>query len=132
MKVQEYFNDVFNYAYGVEEWIKKYFKSVNYEIEYTFASDLALVDWYGKQEDVKETYQRIKNNWIDDYKAFTEAVMCINMLSWANDQLIKQGFDDREEWVEFYSELYYQARDDFYNKYENNEESCDYFFKTTD
>lgn len=132
MKVQEYFNDVFSYAYGIEEWIKKHFKSVNYKIEYTFASDLAIVDWYGKKEEVNESYNRIKKSWIDDYKAFTEFVMCINMLSWANEQLIKQGFDDREEWVEFYSELYYQARDDFYEKYEDNEEACDYFFRTTD
>lgn len=34
--------------------------------------------------------------------------------------------------VEFYSELYYQAIDDFYNKYEDNEAACDYFFKCTD
>lgn len=132
MKVQEYFNDVFSYAYGIEAWIEKYFKSVNFELEYTFASHLAIVDWFGNKEEVKESYNRIKNSWIDDYKAFTEVVMCVNMLSWANDQLLKHSFDDREEWVDFYSDLYYQARDDFYSKYENNKEACDYFFKCTD
>ena len=132
MKVQEYFNDVFSYAYGIEAWIENYFKSVNFELEYTFASDLAIVDWFGNKEEVKESYNRIKNSWIDDYKAFTQVVMCVNMLSWANDQLIKHCFDDREEWVDFYSDLYYQARDDFYSKYENNEEACNYFFKCTD
>ena len=132
MKVQEYFNDEFSYAYSIEAWIEKYFKSVNFELEYTFASDLAIVDWFGNKEEVKESYNSIKNSWIDDYKAFTEVVMCVNMLSWANDQLLKHSFDDREEWVDFYSDLYYQARDDFYSKYENNEEACNYFFKCTD
>ena len=131
MKVQEYFNNVFAYAYGVEKWIKDYFKSVGFEPKYTFASDLAIADWLGKDA-VKDTYQRIKEDWIEDYRAFTEAVMEINMLSWANDQLINQGFEGREEWVTFYSDLYYQARNDFYEKYEGNEEACDYFFRTTD
>lgn len=132
MKVQDYFKDVFSYAYGVEDWVKKYFKSVGYNSQYTFVADFAMADWRNDVNAVKDTYKNVKKGWLSNYKAFTEVVMSINLLSWANDKLREQGFEDREKWIEFYGELYYQARDDFYNKYTDNEEACDYFFKCTD
>lgn len=132
MKVQDYFKSVKSYAFGVEDWVRKYFKEVGFEPKYTFVSDLAMVDWSGDAKKVKEVYLNIKKEWLSNYKAFTEVVMSVNMLSWANDKLLEQGFDDREEWIRFYSELYYQAVEDFYGKYTGNEEACDYFFKCTD
>ena len=132
MVIQDYFDNVFSYAFGVEKWIKDYFNEVGFNSEYTFASDLAMVDWYEDKDEVKKTYNTIKNNWITSYKAFTEVVMCINLLSWANDKLKQQGFDDRDKWVDFYSELYYKARDDFYEKWGDNDEACSYFFTCTD
>jgi hypothetical protein len=129
-------NDVSKYAGIAEIWVKKYFQSVGYKMGYTFVQDFAIADWDGGTKDVNETYGRVKKEWIDNYKAFTEAVMSINMLAWFYDQLIKQGVEREdiscEEIMDFYSELYYKAREDFYNKYENDEEACHYFFETTD
>lgn len=68
----------------------------------------------------------------NNYKDFTELVMAINMLSWGNDQLRKQDIEGREEYIQYYSELYYESRDAFYNKFENDSEACDYFFEMTD
>jgi hypothetical protein len=58
--------------------------------------------------------------------------MSLNVLSWANDQLAKQGIEGREKYIELYSELWFKAKDDFYKKYGKNEEACDYFFNMTD
>ena len=128
MKVQQKFQNVFSYAYGVEEWVNK---SLPNPLEYTFVSDFAIADWFS-EEDVLDTYRRVKEQWLDDYMAFTEVVVAVNMLSWANDALIRQGFDDRERFVKLYSDLYYTARKDFYDKYEGNEEACNHFFEMTD
>jgi len=128
MKVQQGFQNVFSYAYGVEDWVNK---SLPKPLEFTFASDFAIADWYGESE-VLDTYERVKEAWLDDYKAFTEVVVAVNMLSWANDALTRQGYDDRERFVKLYSDLYYKARNDFYDKYEGNEQACNHFFEMTD
>lgn len=130
--IQNYFNDVFSYAFGVEKWVKNYFKEVGYEPKYTFVSDFAMADWYGKKSDVLETYKRVKESWLGNYKAFTEVVMSINLLSWANAALIKQGISGRDEWIATYNKLYERATKDFYKEWGKNVEACDYFFETTD
>lgn len=129
MRLQEHFTNVFSYAAGVEDWINKQLPLG--PLKYTFASDFAIADWYGK-ESVEDTYKRVKKQWINDYKAFTEVVIAVNLLSWAHNALIKQGIDGRDEFIKLYSDLYYRARNDFYEKYEGNEEACNYFFEMTD
>lgn len=129
MRIQQGFNSVFSYAAGVEEW-------VNHQLplgplKMTFASDFAIADWCGK-DDVLDTYKRVKDEWLSDYKAFTEVVIALNMLSWAHCALKDQGIDGRLPYIRLYADLYYQARHDFYDKYDGNEEACDYFFEMTD
>lgn len=128
MRLQENFKSVLSYAAGVEQWVDN---NLMQPLDYTFASDFAIADWYGKDA-VEDTYKRVKEEWYSDYKAFTQAVVAINMLSWAHNTLQKQGIDGRDEYIKLYSDLYYRARKDFYDKYENNEEACDYFFQMTD
>ena len=132
MKIQEKFADVFHYAYGAEAWVNNYFKSVGYKCGHTFVSDLCLIDWFGDKLRVLQTYKRLVRELGTDYKTFTEIVMCVNLLSWFNDKLIDEGFEDREEWCEFYANLYYEARELFYEKYGENDEACDWFFQCTD
>ena len=81
---------------------------------------------------MKETYENVKSSWLGDYKAWTEVVIALSMLSFAHDQLRKQGFDGRDEFIRLYSDLYYKAKDDFYDKYEGDEDACDWFFEMTD
>lgn len=128
MIIQEYFTNVFSYSAGVEAWVEENYPQ---QLNYTFSSDFAIADWYG-EKDVRDTYKRVKESWLNDYKAFTEVVVSLNMLSWANDTLRKQGFDGREQFIRLYADLYRQATDDFYKKYGKNEEACDYFFQMTD
>ena len=79
-----------------------------------------------------DTYKKVIRDWKDDYKAFTEIVISLNLLSWANDQLVKQGFSDREKFVSIYSDLYYKSTREFYDEYKDNDEACRYFFDMTD
>lgn len=132
MTIQERFKNIFSYAYSAEAWVKNYFKNVGFECGHTFVSDLCIADWFGDKEKVVETYNKLINEWGDDYKTFTEIVMCVNLLSWFNDELINENIDNREAWVEFYGDLYYESRDAFYEKYGNNVEACDWFFSCTD
>lgn len=129
MTVQQGFQNVFSYAAGVEKWVNDSLPLG--PLKFTFASDFAIADWYG-EEDVEDTYKRVKESWLCDYKAFTEVVIALNMLSWANDALRKQGFDGREKFISLYANLYYRARDDFYERYTGNDEATDYFFEMTD
>ena len=126
------FKNPFTYAAGIENWCKDfYYNASGNKLNYTFCADFAIADWIG-EDAVRETLKRVIKSWGDDYKAFTEIALAINLLSWANDQLIKQGITDREKWVELYSELYYDAKDEFYTKYDGNDEATDYFFEMTD
>lgn len=129
MKVQQGFTNVFSYAAGLEKWVNDNLPLG--PLKYTFVSDFAIADWFGKK-DVEDTYKRVKKEWLSDYKAFTEVVIALNMLSWANAALERQGYDGREEYGKLYADLYYRARDDFYDKYEGNTEATDYFFNMTD
>lgn len=102
------------------------------ELHYTFASDFAIADWISGVEGVKETYERVKKEWLSNVKAWTEVVISLNLLSWAHNQLKKQGISDREKYIDIYSELYYMAMDSFYEEYVENEEAKSYFFEMTD
>ena len=132
MKVQERFQDVFRYAYSAEGWVKGYFESVGFECDHTFVSDLCIADWFDDESAVKDTYNRIVKEWGRDYKTFTEIVMCVNLLSWFNNQLIDEGIEDRQKWCDFYGDLYYECREAFYEKYGEDDEACDWFFQCTD
>ena len=128
-QVKKEFKSVFSYAYGVEDWVNRNLPLG--PLKFTFASDFAIADWYSR-DDVEDTYKRVKKAWIGDYKAFTEVVIALNMLSWANVALRDQGFAGRDDLITLYADLYYRAMDDFYAKYEGNTVACDYFLKMTD
>ena len=129
-KLNESFRNAMTYAAGMEAWVNKQLPGE--PLKYTFVSDFARIDWMMGEKGVKDTYDLIKKSWINDYKAFTEVVIALNMLAWGNEQLKKQGIEDRDRYIELYSNLYYQAKDDFYAKYENDEEKSYYFFQMTD
>lgn len=129
MKLQEKFTNVLSYGAGMEQWVNDSLPLG--PLSMTFVSDFAIADWYGK-DDVEDTYRRVKDEWLSDYKAFTEVVIALNMLSWAHNALMRQGVDGREEFIRLYADLYYRARTDFYEKWESNQEACDHFFEMTD
>ena len=130
MRVQNYFKNVFTYAFGVENWSREFLPT--YQWAYTFVSDFAIADFVDGGKAVKETYNRAIKSWANDYKALTEIVISLNVLSWANDALMRQGYEGRVELIKLYADLYYKARDEFYNLYGNDKEKSQYFFEMTD
>jgi hypothetical protein len=133
MKLTEYFKNQFSYSQGVEDWCRKlYYEMTGNKMSYTFVSDMALEDFTGDTTKVDWIYNKIKKEWLNDYKAFTEVCISINLLAWANDKLEQQGFDGRSIFTEYYSELYYKARDTFYEHYKGKSEEIDYFYSMTD
>ena len=129
MKLQENFQNVLSYAAGMENWVNQQLPLG--PLQYTFVADFAIADWLG-EDSVKETYERVKEAWLSNYKAFTEVVIALNMLSWAHAALKHQGIDGRDQFIDLYADLYHQAFSDFYAEYTDNSEACDYFFEMTD
>ena len=121
-----------NYALTISNWVKSYFKSLNYYLLTDTALFLASLEFDGGIEGVRKKYAELESRYIKDYKLFTDFVLQVNMLSWAHDKLRDEGFAGREEWIELYSNLYYQARDLFYDTWENDDIACDYYFEKTD
>lgn len=128
-QLRQGFKNVTTYSAGMQQWVNN---NLPVKPEYTFAGDFAIADWMTGKDGVIETYYRVKESWLNNYKAFTEVVIALNMLSWAHNQLKKQGYEGRDAFIELYTDLYKQATTDFYNKYEDNEEARDYFFRMTD
>lgn len=126
--LKETFKNVFTYAAGIENWVKQ---SYPHEIEYTFAGDFAIADWFGVNE-VNDTFNRVIKEWGQDYKSFTEIVVVLNQLSWANHQLKNQGVSGRDKFIDLYADLYEKARDMFYDKFGTDEEASTYFYRMTD
>ena len=129
-QLKEGFKNVFTYSAGMEAWVNN---QLPYgPLEHTFAGDFAIADWMSGTEGVMETYDRVKKEWLNNYKAFTDVVIAVNMLAWAHRQLKEQGFCGRDTFIQLYSNLYYQARSDFYDKWENDEQARRYFYEMTD
>ncbi len=129
-QLKDGFTNVLTYSAGMREWVNK--NLFNGPLKYSFAQDFAQADWMSGKNGVIETYGRVKKEWLSNYKAFTEVAIALNMLAWAHNQLRKQGFENRDIFIELYSDMYYQARNDFYQKYDDNEEAKRYFFEMTD
>ncbi len=123
------FKNVFTYSAGMQQWVNN---NLPAKPEYTFAGDFAIADWMEGKTGVLETYNRVKKEWLNNYKAFTDAAVAINMLAWAHYNLKKQGYEGRDIFIELYSNLYHQAVQDFYEQYEGDEKATSYFFQMTD
>lgn len=122
-------SNVFEYASNEERLFEVNLERTGYKRLTTFYSDLSIAEWYGK-DSIKETYETVRKEWIDDYKYFTEFVMCLNWKSWEH---FHRGNDEMSR---LYSDLYYQARNLFYEHYEGDDsekkKAVNYFFETTD
>lgn len=129
-RLNQGFKNVATYAAGMEQWVNK--SLFGEPLQYTFVNDFAIADWIGGRSGVMDTYRRVKESWLDNYKAWTEVVIAVNMLAWAHNNLKEQGYEGRDAFIELYSDLYHQAMTDFYDRYEGDQEKCHYFFQMTD
>ena len=95
----------------------------------TFYSDLSIAEWYAlkgiEPNAVQDTYDRVCESWLSDYKMFTEFVLCLNWKSW-------EFYGENDTLGELYAELYYKASDLFREHFADNEEALTYYFNVTD
>ena len=97
-RLDQGFKNVATYAAGMEQWVKK--SLFGEPLQYTFVNDFAIADWIGGRNGVLDTYSRVKENWLDNYKAWTEVVIAVNMLAWAHNDLKEQGYEGRDAFIE--------------------------------
>ena len=120
---QNNYTNVFTYAAGCDAYFERNMNNLGKEKKTTFFSDLGIAEWYG-EDSVKETYQNLVKNWLDDYEFFSEFVLALNWKSWYWD-----GRDNNLS--SLYVDLYYKATDEFYKRYGKDRKACDYFFDLT-
>jgi hypothetical protein len=130
--LQSRFRSIFTYAAGMNDWVHKAYLEVSgHEMEYIFAQDFAIADWYDEKS-VKETYHRAINEWQDNYEAMTELAVQLSYMSYAHSQLKNQGIAGRDPFIKLYVSLFEKATDFFYKHFKDNHEACSHFFDWTD
>ena len=75
-----------------------------YETISTFYADLSIADVYGIDA-IKDTIKRVKDEWFNDYKMFSEFVLTLNHKSWEWDA--RPEVNGSEEIKKLYIEQYY-------------------------
>lgn len=87
----------------------------------TFYTDFSIADKFGISA-IKDTYNRCKKYWCNDYKYLTELVM---VMSWKSFE-----HQNNYEYCKLYSDLYYELDEYACNTLKGDELS--YYFRTTD
>lgn len=95
-----------------------------YERKTTFYSDLTIADIFGVDA-VKDTYDRVVKEWMDNIEYITEFCMCVNHKAW-------EHYENDKELSKLYSDLYYDLKYKIYEHYEDNQEATEYFFNKID
>ena len=93
-----------------------------YETISTFYADLSIADVYGIDA-VKDTIKRVKDEWFNDYKMFTEFVLALNHKSW--EWNARPEVNGSEEIKKFYIEQYYHFDDYCLDNYKS--EALEYY-----
>lgn len=119
--------NIFAIAMGYELGFENYSKEMSgYERKTTFVSDLVLAELVSGVKGVKDTYKRVTKSWLSDLTYYTEFVMALNWLCWARYN------EGKTEISKLYSDLFYEAKDALYNKFEGDKEAISYIFNTLD
>lgn len=90
----------------------------------TLYEDFSIAEPFGKSA-IEDTYKRALEYVKNDYKLFTELVMVLNWKIWSL-------YRDNEPVARLYDSLWRKAENEFFEKYEKDEEAVRYFYRTTD
>ena len=117
--------NIFDYVAHEEQIFRQMAAQVGYAPFTTFYADLSIAECYGASG-ITDTFERVSKEWLSNYKYWTEFTLCLNWKSW------EMADRNNVELGSLYADLYYKARDMFYDKYEGNNEATSYFFEVTD
>ena len=124
MNIEQQINQIHQYAGRLQQLFTDALKkSSGYETISTFYGDLSIADVYGIDA-IKDTIKRVKEQWFNDYKMFTEFVLALNHKSWEwNARTEVEGWS--EEIEKLYIEQYYYFDDYCLDNYKD--EALDYY-----
>ena len=97
----------------------------NYRRRTTFYADLSIAEYYG-EANVKDTYNRVMNEWLDNIEYITEFVLCLNWKCWEHHDRDNHGL------AVLYHDLYYKAVDEVMEHYKNDQKALLYYYEITD
>lgn len=126
------FTNVYSYAAGIQKWVNGLFKMNNHEIRWSFAHDFAIADWVSGERGVRETMERVREAYKDNYKALAQAVAQLSAMADAHYQLKKQGVTGRDAVIDYYHKIFDDERSRYYKHFAENEEAQDYLFELSD
>jgi len=114
---------ILNYGLCEEMNFEAMADECGYQRKTTFYNDLSIAECYGVKG-IRETYDNVVRNWLNDVVYFTEFVMALNWKSWCWDS---RGDD---EFTLLYIELYEKAAALAYETFKD--EDLTYFVRTID
>lgn len=117
-------NEKKNEGNGIKliDWKRYALNSCSYEIITTFGNDFDIAEAFGLDA-IRDTYNRVFNEWKDNYKYLTELVLILN---WK----IRQHYQSNEDYARLYNELWELA--DGYACDNLEGEEAEYFYRITD
>ena len=123
MNIEQQINQINQYAGCLQQMFTETLKdNGGYETISTFYSDLSIADVFGIDA-IKDTINRVKDEWFNDYKMFTEFVLALNHKSWEWDA--RRDVKGADEFKQFYIEQYYKFDDYCLDNYKG--EALDYY-----
>ena len=97
----------------------------NYRRRTTFYADLSIAEYYS-EANVKDTYNRVMKEWLDNIEYITEFVLCLNWKCWEHHDRDNNGL------AVLYHDLYYKAVDEVMEHYKNDQKALLYYYEITD
>lgn len=95
------------------------------EQEYTFYQDFQIADMIGGAKGVQETYDRVRENWSDNARAWGEVSCALNWRLW-------DLYETSEEVAKLYEKLWMQSQKVGWAKGNKDKEYAQTYFEVTD
>ena len=107
---------------------------MGYERISTFYGDLSIAEFLG-EDSIRDTYKRVMNEWMGNVKYITEFIMCLNHKIWElyeGNQLLGWSKGYANAIARLYNELWEDAEQKFFDRYQNDSEAMDYYYRVMD
>ena len=134
--------NVFQYITIAEQnWRQNLAEMSGFKPKYTFYGDFSIAEfcevWMHDANAVRKTYNNVIKSWGSSYTALTEIILVLNHKSWSFDgdvdsSYLRCGEANRVAFTNLYTELYNKAVNEFYKRYEGNDEAMSYYYQVTD
>lgn len=119
------FTNPFRYGAWCEKNLEANLRE-DYKRKTTFACDFGIAEWCGGKKAVIDTFQRAIKEWKNNIEYFAELIISVQNKAW------EMNARDYIGWSMLYSELYYIAKEAYFDWFEGNEIAEQYYFSYVD